>query len=237
MPKRSSPATGRRLFLAVILMLSYACDSRLAEPPANPTPPVATKPVEFRGRIIDVDTAEGVPDATVTITRAQVDNRFISLAGPVVSTDASGRYVMTVELAENWGGEAHLEIRGPGLEPASKYLKSSEIHDATIEVYRTVRLRPGESVETRLVLRPNVGPSCGYEGWWCRRIVVDGGAPGALINVELVPLEGEQRIGIFPSDEPLPFSGLPGQAYPHIAQVLGEAWIMGAPTRVRLTAR
>ena len=177
----SSPSTGRCLSLAVILMVSGACESRLAESPTNPTPPtVATKLVEFRGRIIDVDTGEGVPGADVMIRQVQVNNRSNLFAGPVVSTDASGRYVMTVELPENWGGEARLEAGGSGLESAWKNFKSSEIHDATIEIYRTVRLRPGESVETQLVFRPNVGPSCGYEGWWCRRILIDGVAPGAL---------------------------------------------------------
>jgi hypothetical protein len=194
--------------------------------------------VEFRGRVIDVDTGEGIPGTNVTITQVQVDNRFIVFAGPAVTTDASGRYVMTVELPETWSGEAELEIRGAGLEPAWARPESSDIHDATIEMYRTVRLALGDSVETRLVSRRRVGPSCGFEGWLCRRIVVDGWSPGsAFTEVRLVPLEDEQQIGIFPSDEPWPFSGGPGKAYPHIAQVAGEFWIIGTPTKVRLTAR
>jgi hypothetical protein len=230
----SSPSNGRCLSLAVTLMMSCACESRVAEPPTDPTPPtVATKLVEFRGRIIDVDNGEGIPGTNVSITQVQVDNRFISRAGPVVSTDANGRYVMTVELPETFSGEAELEIRGPGLEPAWKRLKSSEIHDATIDMYRTIRLRPGESVETQLVFRPYTAPSCEL---WCRRIIVDGWSPGGpLIEVQLVPLEDEQHIGIFA--EPWPLSGVSDPPYPRIAQVAGELWIMGAPTKVRLTAR
>jgi hypothetical protein len=119
-----------------------------------------------------------------------------------------------------------------------KYFRREDMNDASLTIYRTVSLRRGESVDTQLLFHPYMGPSCGWESWQCRRIVIDGWSHGMKVDVELVPTGSELRIGVFPTDEPWPFAGEPGQEYPRVAEVrTGAVWIMGAAGQVRLSAR
>ena len=144
-----------------------------------------------------------------------------------VTADENGMFSLTANLPESWR-EVLLGVAAAGYEPARKYVVPSSSTTAVLEVYCTLTIRPGESIEMRVFLGHYV---CGDESVRCRRIVVE--SAGELVDLEVTPIDGQGDAGLMPSAV---FFDTVFQRRLTVAG--GEAWIIGAlPNGVTLTAR
>ena len=82
--------------------------------------------------------------------------------------------------------EAIVGIAHDGYEPISFAFHPDRIA-ASIPLYRTLVIRPGESLETRVFLDTYV---CGFEFVRCRRVTVES-APGESTDVEVTHVDRE----------------------------------------------
>ena len=138
---------------------------------------------------------------------------------------------LPVDLPENWLGVT-LRVERDGYDSvAGNYLPKTEaVRALHIGMYRSLSIRPGESIATAVSLRSD---HCGYLMEPCRRVSVD--APsGKLVEIEVVPSDSQDSVG--PATEPDLNSGF---NFPRKVTVLGgdKVWIvMGQLGRVVLCA-
>lgn len=192
----------RRLALLAGLVFSAAgCDSTsipLTMPASTglpPLPSVTRTTVHLEGRIVDEHTEHGVEGARITVTWINPGPPFdlTGMTPPSTSADATGSFNLTLDLPENWLGVT-LRVERDGYDSVGNmYLPKAEATRLRlIGMYRSLTIRPGESIATAVSLRSDY---CGYLMEPCRRVSVD--APsGKLVEIEVVPLDGLESVGL-----------------------------------------
>jgi hypothetical protein len=146
--------------------------------------------------------------------------------GTGATTDEHGSFGFTATLPEG-AREVLLEITRNGYEPARVYV--DQIPSNRVTLYRTLTIAAGESIDTQILLNYY---QCGWEGTRCRRVVIET-TPGASAELELTPLEAQEDVGLL--DEEPSVTSVPFERRITVSD--GEAFIVGGPARVRLTAR
>jgi len=218
--------SARLVGVLLVGLAAVGCESQRAPSPIGPTftfqpPPVSTVSVRVDGRVLDVDTRQPIPAATV------------ALGGLLVTADVAGSFSFTTELPQDWTF-LRLNVSRNGYEPAQRSIAPHDVAAVELGAYPTLHLRPGESVTAQIAhangLTNNV---CWFliDDYSCRRIVVDAPA-GEPVDVELAVLSGSQDIGLIDSEQQPAFA----EYQRRITVSAGQVWIVGDPAVVRLTA-
>ncbi len=221
---------GSRILVLVILLTASSCEGNK---PLAPAPPAAVGmpeavAVRVEGVVIDADTEQAVPEARVTVVHIRDLHRPLPRPAPSATSDSNGRFVLTGSFSMGWS-EMALGVHRDGYESPVAIYVDPNAAVSTLRVYPTITIRPGESINTHISLGSYV---CGWESARCRRIVV-ASAGGEAVNLNLIPLDGQKEIGLFPGDP-----GTWPYDFRHSVQIAkGEAWIIGVPGRVTVAAR
>jgi hypothetical protein len=173
--------------------------------------------VRVEGRVIDADREKAVPGAVVTpvgfcakgIPPAGGACRRVDPGAARVAADANGVFAVVANIPQTWD-ELLLGVTRDGYEPMDIYVAPSDVTAATLRVLPTLTINPGESLTTRTF---HGAKNCGNDGHYCRRVMINA-PPGDLIEVEVIPVEG-QEVGIlggpatmvFPSQRQITVSG------------------------------
>jgi hypothetical protein len=157
--------------------------------PSAPAPPLAAAQIE--GRVIDADFERPIVGAHITTVEVCYQGGPARVCGPGDQpyssvADEQGMFRLTANLPQDWD---HLELKvvHPGFEPARWHLQPGSAMNAVLRAYRAITIRPGESVQLRVLFQQ----SCGDEGIPCRRIIVEASAD-ELVNLEVFPVQKTQ---------------------------------------------
>jgi len=228
-----------RRWLPLLALVSglTACDAPAGPSPVLPqaeTDPIATVSVRLDGRVLDLDTNNGVAGARVTLQGvAGVPNKDLDLR--TIVADATGAYTLTMEVPTGWASIS-LDVEREGYEPATGVVPPNRVGDAVLRAYPTVTLQVGASMDTQL--SPMGGGFTNNVCWFliderpCRRVRLDAAA-GQRIDVDVLSLDGSTAFGLVTSRQQPAFSGYQRQ----ITVSTGEFWIVGLDSKIRLTAR
>jgi hypothetical protein len=143
-------------------------------------------------------------------------------------SDASGAFVLDATFPEDWA-DLLLGVERAGYESALIYVQPSSTTGATLEVYRTLTIRPGEAMDVQVFLGHY---GCGWESHTCRPLVVDSPA-GELVDVQVAAAIGDGSFGLAASEEP---SVVDGVYESRVTVPTGTIWIFGRGRAV-VTAR
>jgi len=240
----SIQGTVRNSVLAALAaaLMAAGCSSTAPTPVPTPTPtptptstPVSDRlSVRFEGRVVDdSEGKEPVAGATVLVNTIGADHRYYTPLPsdvPPATSDSDGFFVLNAMLPSTFNDVAFGVQRMGFDSPVAIYFTRAEAESAVaLQIYRTITIRPGESAEARVFLGSYV---CGFESARCRRIVV-AAAPGDRVELELTQSDGSPPVGLTDTDSAFTYSG-----YQRALTVTGtEAWLIGGPTTVTLTAR
>ena len=191
----------RAALLGLLVLWAAGCDSKsipLTRPAPTGLPPLpsATRTtVRLEGRLVDEHTEQGVEGARIMITWINPGPPFdmTGMTPPSTSADETGRFSLTVDLPENWLGVT-LRVDRDGYDSVGgTYLPKTEAtRPLLIGMYRSLTIRPGESIATAVSLRSDY---CGYLMEPCRRVSVN--APsGKLVEIEVIPEDGLESVGL-----------------------------------------
>jgi hypothetical protein len=220
-------------WIALAVLICGAC--RGGDGPIVPTPALApvtpsTVAVHMEGRVIDADRKQPIPGAIVTTVQVCYPGACREVDQPVsVRADENGTVFLTASLPQGWN-ELQLGVApGAGYESANIYVSPSSAGAAVLEVYPTLTIEPGGSIQTRAFLKHYV---CGWLSAYCRRVVVESPA-GESVDLEATPADGEADVGLDADGDVFEDHGFPRR----LTVSGGEVWIVGAPVTVTLTAR
>lgn len=212
------------LATSILLLAPVACGDSPATPttPRGPDSPVDSLAVRVTGRLLAGSTGVTIAGASMRL--------LASLESPSqsVTTDDDGRFTLTGSVPRS---VTHLAIgvtrTGWGSWTISTPLGNTE--NVTLRVPGLLLVGSGGTYQSELAPGPGQIP-CTDEGVPCLRLVVDG-RPGALIELELIPGNG-QKVGLIRTN-----TSLPPATYPTSVVVLPTAmWVMGAPGPFTLKA-
>ncbi len=221
--------------LLLAIVVSSACgrdspNSPMPTPTAPPAPLLTAAQIE--GRVVDVDLEEPMPGAQVTavsvcysstLAPSERVSRCDAVDQPYSTTaDEQGMFRLTANLPQDWYG-LRLEVIKPGFEPATTPVPAESARNAVLRAYRSIRIRPGESVQLRVLFQE----TCAYEDIACRRINVEA-SPGEAIELEVLPLQAEDAFGVMV--EPFPAHVDPLQT--RLTVRSGDAWIVRSSASV-----
>jgi hypothetical protein len=190
-----------RIAFGLLVLSAVGCEnSNILTPPPAPTglPPLpsATRTtVRLEGRVFDEHTDQPVEGARITITWIN-PGPPMDLTGatpPSTTADGTGSFSLAVDLPDNWLGVT-LRVERDGFDPVGgTYLQKTEaVRALSIGMYRSLTIRPGESIATAVSLRSD---HCGYLMEPCRRVSVD--APtGKLVEIEVVGEDTQHNVGL-----------------------------------------
>ena len=220
------------LSLGLVVALATGCE-RDPGPGPTPLPAPSTSPdVRVTGIALDADSDEPIANALVTLRTIETGSRFESPAQPTsTTTDSSGRFVLTINIPFV---NLRLGIERAGFDSTGVWTKPLPGVDSVVRFNRTLNIRPGESIDFRLL----VGESCGFDGYRCRRVVVLSPA-GADVDLEVTSLDPLGEAGLVRSvrEPAFPFPGYQAR----LTASPGEVFVIGgAPSpalgRMRLSA-
>jgi len=183
----------------------------------------------IEGRVVDEDEA-ALPDATVTIARVLSDGRYLSVeqSAARATADDRGGFGFNANLPRKWS-EIVLRVLRDGYDPTDIYVDRSLATAVVLRAYRTLTIRPGESIDTRLSLGSYV---CGMESYRCRRVIVNA-TSGEVIDLEVIPSSADDEVGLLVGEMAPAFF----KVERHVTLTGGPVWIVGPNARVTLTAR
>ena len=227
----------RGLILLLVVTAGSGCEANRITGPTRPVPtnvgfadvPADLVTTRIEGRVVDEDEA-ALPDATVTIARVLSDGRYLSLeqSAARATADDRGGFGFNASLPRKWS-EIVLSVLRDGYDPTDVYVDRSQATAVVLRAYRTLTIRPGESIDTRLSLGSYV---CGLESSRCRRVFVS--APsGEVIDLEVTPSSADDEVGLLVGEIAPSFF----KVEPHVTMTGGPVWIVGPNARVTLTAR
>lgn len=227
----------RGLVLLLAVTAVSGCEANRITGPTSTVPtnigladgPADLITTRIEGRVVDEDEA-ALPDATVTIARVLSDGHYkpMEQSAARATADDRGGFGFNASLPRKWS-EIVLTVRRDGYDPTEVYVDRSQATTVVLRAYRTLTIRPGESIDTRLSLGSYV---CGLESWRCRRVFVS--APsGEVIDLEVTPSNAEDEVGLLVGEVAPAFF----KAERHVTLRGGPVWIVGPNASVTLTAR
>jgi hypothetical protein len=231
-----SKASRSALLSLLVLTVSGCGDNAptpLAPTPLAPTPlaPTPTPTVTFEGLVLD-EQNQPVEGARITLTHVHPTGPIANVGGtaPRVTADDTGHFTLNLELPANWQ-QVTLRVDREGYESDTRiFFVRAAPRALLISLYRSLTISPGESIQTTVSL-PSF--ACGLEERPCRRVSVN--APsGKLVDIEVIPADGQEDVGLAVGNPHFWPDGLPRQV-----TVSGsvEVWILvGQLGRVTLRA-
>ena len=220
--------------IAAGIVASVGCDGgTLTAPDPRPAVPIPTVTVEFGGRVVNADTGGPVRNVRVSVQRVGVAGP--APAGWVTPTDTAtsggdGTFALAVNLPSSWSSVS-LVLTGPaGYDNTQRDVSPRLAADRpAIRMYPTLVIGPGESIDVRV--EDIEGCGWAWEAGNCRRVVV-AASPGDPVELELVPDDSSEPMGLSPDN----FVG----AYTPVRRLMvppgGVPYVIGDGT-ARLTAR
>jgi hypothetical protein len=189
--------------------------SPTAPSPSASAPPLAAAQIE--GRVIDADFEKPIPGAHITIDFVSCPRRNCNPLDQPYGTVANeqGMFRLTANLPQDWE-ELMLKVENPGFEPTKTRVLAELAMNAVLRAYRAITIRPGESVQLRVLFQE----WCGDEGIPCRRIIVEASAD-ELVNLEVFPVQSQDEFGVMVE---FPFNLPPLQT--RLTVRGGAAWIV-----------
>jgi len=229
------------LLPVALLIVALGCQARSPTAPPSPNSlptapdvpsslsPVLGEMIDVRveGRVIDADSEKPVSGAVVTpggfcakgTTSAGGACRRVDPGADRVTTDANGVFAVVANIPQTWD-QLWLEVTRDGYEHMDIFVPPSDVRASTLRVLPVLTISPGGSLTTRTF---HGSLNCGMDGWYCRRVIINA-PPSDLIEVEVIPVEGQVGIlegpaaMVFPSQRQVTVSGR-------------EVWIYaGSPT-------
>ncbi len=183
--------TSQLALLSFLFVPAFGCgDTASLAPtplPSSP-PPVNVTPVRLEGHVLD---EHGQPVDGARITPLYLPGG----AAPSATADHTGSFSITVGWPANWPGIT-LRVERDGYEFADVPVQADDASAVRINIYKTLAISAGESIQATLSLR--VG-DCGFEPY-CRRAIVN--APsGQLVDIEVIATEGQEYVGLALRDQ------------------------------------
>jgi hypothetical protein len=222
----------RTIALLVAIVVCGGCQSESRIPqlytpsPITPSPTTLPGPpvlaaAEIAGRVIEADFENPIPGAHITMDGVCYQDRC-GPADQTYTTDANdqGYFRLTANLPQDWR-HVGLKVAKPGFEPAGLTVQKETATFAVLKAYRTITIRPGESVQLRVL---HFQETCAEDSIACRRIIVESHGD-ELINLEVVPAQPEEVFGVLVP--PFPYSLPPLQSRVTVRR--GDAWIVRTP--------
>jgi len=146
-----------------------------------------------QGHVIDAETGESISRANVTITGVCYPGRCGPVDQPTsAAADENGMFLLTADVPQNWL-ELLLGVTGAGYEPTHVYVSPPSVMAAELKVFRTLTIRPGESIAMRVFLGSYV---CGDESHLCRRVFLESPTAEPL-DLEVIPADSQRDVGLF----------------------------------------
>jgi hypothetical protein len=190
-------------------------------PPDPPSGPPSLAAAQIGGRVIEADFENPIPGAHVTTADVCYEDRCGPADQPYSTVaDEQGYFRLTANLPQGWRSLT-LKVANPGLEPTQLTVRPDSAVFAVIKAYRLITIRPGESVQLRVL---HFHDTCGMDGIPCRRMSVEAPADEP-INLEVFPAQTEDVFGVMVG--PFPFSLPPLQTRLTVRR--GAAWIVRYP--------
>jgi hypothetical protein len=214
--------------IALAVLVCSACEAErlpltAPAPPSVPPAPPSAVSVRVEGRVIDAETEQPIPRATVSTVGVCYPGRCEAVEQPTSATaDDNGMFVITANIPETWS-QLQLRPDGVGYETGHGYVTPSSVAAAELRLLRTLTIRPGESIEMRVFLGSYV---CGFESHLCRRVLLQS-SPGEPMDLEVIPADAQRDVGLFAG--PQAKHPLIVTSYPRRVTVsAGEVWIYSA---------
>jgi hypothetical protein len=218
----------RSIPFLLVLSAAAGCEGQRTVIAPDPVP----VSVRVEGQIIDGENGEPVSVAVATVTEVCTPGGCgparVSAASAV--TDDQGVFRLTTSIPPAWR-RLIFKLTRAGYETNVVGVSPDGTTAAVLGLLRTVTIRPGESIETRVLTGFSY---CGSESWPCRRIMVESPA-GATLDLEVIPIDHLVDIGLVAGErdeEPFPAS-----LRRRVTMAGGQLWIYGGVGRVTLTAR
>jgi hypothetical protein len=220
------------LVLAIVLCTAgLGCEQPLAPLLPDPSREVVAS---VAGHVIDADTGQPVAGAVVTVVSVSAPRFQISSntgLGTRAVADGAGAFRLEHLVREDWLSMG-LNVARDGYEPRGGRVESAASDALALEMYPTLTLRRGESIQTRVRLRSyNCVDFDAQDGYPCRRVAIES-APGESVEVELVPPTGPDN-GLELDAQRFSFEGYTR----HVTVTSDAVWIIGGSSPVTLTAR
>lgn len=190
--------------LCACIVASVGCsDEKNIGGPGPSGPPLVS--VELRGRLIDADGEGFVGNLLVAVSSL----KFPTTSGPgdwrvpkdTTTSGGDGTFTLPLKLRADCQG-GFLKVTGPGYDEQFWSFEPNG-PPATVRLYSTVVIRPGESTSVRV--DPSVS-LCSMAAFPCRRVVVEG-SPGEPVQLEIVPNDSGTPMGLVADkwdEEPVP---------------------------------
>ena len=233
----------RTIALLIAIVVCCGCEAEpriptLSTPvPTAPSEPPSDPPLtaaQIGGRVIEADFENPIPGAHVTTADVCYEDRC-GPAGQPYSTvaDEQGYFSLTANLPKDWRFLT-LKVSSPGVEATQLTVRPDSAVFAVIKAYRLITIRPGESVQLRVL---HFHDTCGMDGIPCRRINVEAQADES-IDLEVFPVQTDEVFGVtvtFPFPQP--------SFQTRLTVRRGAAWIvrtlalMSGPGMVTVVAR
>jgi hypothetical protein len=220
----------RSALLSLLVLLASGCGNNSSVTP-TPLPPAPSVTVRLEGRVLD-EHDQPVEGARITLTYIHPGGPIASSGptAPSITADDTGAFSLILNLPANWQ-RLTLRVDREGYESDARiFVEARAIRALLINMYRSLTISPGQSIQTAVSLRSLY---CGFEGNPCRRVIVNS-PPGKLVDLEVIPADGQEYAGLAVRDQVAL-----GYDFPRRLTVSGgdEVWIVvGQLGRVTLRA-
>ena len=191
--------------------------------------------VEFTGRVVNADTEDPVGNVRVSVEALgftsepgfNIQPEGWVLPRDSVTSGGDGTFTLRVSIPRNWT-TIDLKLTGPGYEEMrQRFDHTTAGSRGEIRMLPALVIRPGESIEVRV--DPTTKRCSFFGSFPCRRVLVEA-SPGEAVELEIVPHDTSQPMGLAPND-------LEEETVSRLKVAPGAvAYVYGAGT-ARLTAR
>lgn len=219
----------RSALLSLLVLLASGCGNTGVTP--TPLPPAPSVAVRLEGRVLD-EHDQPVEGARITLSYIHPGGSIANsgATAPSTTADDTGAFSLILNLPANWQ-QLTLRVDRGGYESDTRiFVEAGAIRALLINMYRSLTISPGQSIQTAVSLRSLY---CGFEGNPCRRVIVNS-PPGKLVDIEVIPADGQEYVGLAVRDQVAL-----GYDFPRRVTVSGgdEVWIVvGQLGRVTLRA-
>lgn len=181
------------------IVVSVGCDGVSPHAPSPVSDLNATITVEFSGRLVNVDTGAPVENVRLSLGAFSTSTTPAGWVFPTNSamSGGDGTFTLPLNVPRGWT-LVELRLAGPGYDERSwRFERNMPGTHAEIRMYPTLVVRPRESIEVRVESTITL---CGYfSPLSCRRVLVEA-SPGEAVELEIVPHDTSQPMGLAAND-------------------------------------
>ena len=168
-------------------------------PPAPPPPPAEMVTVELGGRVVDAEAGDPIEGVRVSVDEWNGS----AVIRDTATSAGDGTFIICLNLPVNWrfvnlkltAPPGHDDTHGAFLATMTQCFFGpcwTPADRPAIRMYRTLVIRPGESIDVRV--DDNIS-WCGWDGYSCRRVLV-AASPGESVELEVVSHNSSQAMAL-----------------------------------------